>query len=54
MNRRILLIVGAVMVFGIVNWQPAAKERLRAGGQVVLLDLRPIDPRSLMRATIWR
>jgi uncharacterized membrane-anchored protein len=48
-TRRILLMVGAVIVFGVVNWQIAAKERLRAGGQVVLLELRPIDPRSLMQ-----
>ncbi len=46
---RILMVVGAVLVFGAVNWQIAGKERLRAGGQAVYLDLAPVDPRSLMQ-----
>jgi uncharacterized membrane-anchored protein len=46
---RIFLAMGAVLVFGIVNWQIAAKERLRSGGQVVYLDLSPVDPRSMMQ-----
>ena len=49
MNSRILLGVGAVLVFGAVNWQVAAKERLRASGQPVYLELAPVDPRSLMQ-----
>jgi len=37
------------MVFGVVNWQVAGKERLRSSGQTVFLDLAPVDPRSLMQ-----
>lgn len=46
---RILLAVGAVLVFGTINWQVAGKERLRAAGQPVFLELAPVDPRSLLQ-----
>jgi uncharacterized membrane-anchored protein len=46
---RILIGVGAVMVFGVMNWEIAGKERLRATGDVVYLELAPVDPRSLMQ-----
>ncbi len=46
---RILMAIGALLVFGTVNWQVVGKERLRANGQVVYLDLAPKDPRSLMQ-----
>jgi len=47
--RLILLLVGALAVFGAVNWQIAVKERLRTGGETVYLPLAPVDPRSLMQ-----
>jgi uncharacterized membrane-anchored protein len=43
------MLAGAVLVFGVVNWQIATKERLRTGGQTVYLELAPVDPRSLMQ-----
>jgi uncharacterized membrane-anchored protein len=46
---RILMLVGAVLVFGVINWQIATKERLRISGQTVYLELAPVDPRSLMQ-----
>ena len=49
MRTRILLALGAVLVFGTVNWQVIGKERLRSNGQVVYLELAPVDPRSLMQ-----
>jgi uncharacterized membrane-anchored protein len=49
MRTRALMLAGAVLVFGAVNWQIAMKERLRAGGQTVYLELAPRDPRSLMQ-----
>ena len=49
MNSRTLLIAGAVLVFGIVNWKIVAKERLRSSGQPMYLELVPVDPRSLMQ-----
>jgi uncharacterized membrane-anchored protein len=49
MMTRALLVLGALLVFGGVNWQIAGKERLRSSGQIVFLELAPIDPRSLMQ-----
>ncbi len=49
MITRTLLLLGAVLVFGTVNWQIASKERLRTGGETVYLELAPVDPRSLMQ-----
>ena len=49
MISRILLVSGAILVFGVVNWQIAANERNRVAGQPVLLALSPVDPRSLMQ-----
>jgi len=49
MITRGLLLAGALLVFGTVNWQIAAKERLRTNGQTVYLELAPIDPRSLLQ-----
>lgn len=47
--NRILLLAGAVLVIGGVNWQIASKERLRNGGEIVYLQITPVDPRSLMQ-----
>ncbi|HME06421.1 MAG TPA: GDYXXLXY domain-containing protein [Bryobacteraceae bacterium] len=49
MISRILLVCGVVLVFGVVNWQIEANERLRTSGQDVLLQIVPVDPRSLMQ-----
>ena len=52
MNQRIergLIVVGLLLVLGFVHWTIAARERLIADGRVVLLELAPVDPRSLMQ-----
>jgi uncharacterized membrane-anchored protein len=43
-------IAGALLlVLGVVNYSIFAKERIRAHGERVLLELAPVDPRSLMQ-----
>jgi uncharacterized membrane-anchored protein len=49
MIPRGLIVFGALLVFGGVNRQMLHKERLRTSGQVVYLELAPVDPRSLMQ-----
>lgn len=45
-----LAIVGAVvLVLGAVNGSIYVKERIKARGERVLLELAPVDPRSLMQ-----
>lgn len=38
-----------LLVSGVVNYSIAAKERIRSGGERILLELAPVDPRSLMQ-----
>ena len=47
--RRIVALVAGVAVLAIVNWTIYARERHLAEGRVVLLELAPVDPRSLMQ-----
>jgi uncharacterized membrane-anchored protein len=49
MIRRLLVLVAAVVVLTVVNFEIYHKEQLLAEGAVVLLELAPIDPRSLMQ-----
>jgi len=46
---RILLLLGALLVLGAVNLSIAGKESIKGGGEVVFLQLEPVDPRSLMQ-----
>ncbi len=43
------LLAGAVLVFGLVNWDVRSKEQVIAYGQRILVPLVPVDPRSLMQ-----
>jgi uncharacterized membrane-anchored protein len=47
--RKAIAITAGLIVLGAVNWGIYARERLLAEGQVVLLELAPVDPRSLMQ-----
>jgi uncharacterized membrane-anchored protein len=46
---RIVIVVGAVLVLAAVNWSIYKKERIKSGGEIVYLELAPVDPRSLMQ-----
>lgn len=48
MRRTIALIAGIVVLVA-VNWSIHGRERLLETGRVVLLELVPVDPRSLMQ-----
>jgi uncharacterized membrane-anchored protein len=47
--RRLAIAAAIVLVLAVVDRQILAKERIRREGTVVLLELRPLDPRSLMQ-----
>lgn len=47
--RRTLAILAGLAVLGVANWTIYARERQLAEGAVVLLELAPVDPRSLMQ-----
>ncbi len=46
---KIVALVSLVIVLGLVNWSIAKKENHLAEGEIVYLDLAPVDPRSLMQ-----
>ena len=48
MRKAIALVAGAG-ILAIASWTVMQREQLLADGQVVLLELAPIDPRSLMQ-----
>src|SRR5690606_9942359 len=46
---RIVTLVAGLLVLGAVNYAIYAKERVIRDGDVVFLELAPVDPRSLMQ-----
>lgn len=47
--RWMVAVAGLVLVLAIANWHIAQKRAVIAGGEVLLLELRPADPRSLIQ-----
>lgn len=46
---RILIIINLILLLGYFNWSVYKKEQTLKDGQLVLLQLAPVDPRSLMQ-----
>jgi uncharacterized membrane-anchored protein len=47
--RKAIAVMAGVLLLAAVNWGIYARERLLADGRVVLMELAPVDPRSLMQ-----
>jgi len=47
--RKLIVAAGAALVLALVNFSIWQKENLLADGRIVLLELAPVDPRSLMQ-----
>ena len=47
--RKVVVLIGAVLVLAVANLTIFKKEQVLAYGQPVLLELAPVDPRSLMQ-----
>ncbi len=47
--RRFIVILAGIVLLAAVNWGIFARERLLADGRVMLLELVPVDPRSLLQ-----
>lgn len=47
--RKAIAVAAGLLVLGVVNWTIYAREQLLASGRVVLLELAPVDPRSLLQ-----
>lgn len=46
---RTLIVLGGLLVFGSINYSIYAKEHIKSHGEVIYLQLAPVDPRSLMQ-----
>ncbi len=49
MMRKLIVIVAGVLVLALVNTVVFQRERLLEHGRIVLLELAPVDPRSLLQ-----
>lgn len=47
--RLAIALVGLALILGLTNWQIAQKESVIAEGNLLLLELQPADPRSLLQ-----
>jgi len=47
--RKAIVIVTAIVVLAFIDWAVAQREGIVRDGRVLLLELAPIDPRSLMQ-----
>ena len=47
--RKTLAVVAGIVLLAVVNWTIYARERPLAEGEAVVLELAPVDPRSLMQ-----
>ena len=47
--RKVIAVLAGLVVLGAANWTIQSRERLLADGRVVLLELAPVDPRSLIQ-----
>ena len=52
--RKLLYIATTLLVFAVPNWAIMGKERLLNSGRTVLVDLGPVDPRSLIQGDYMR
>jgi len=48
-TSRLAIVFGALVVLAGVNWSIYKKEVIKSSGEVVYLELAPVDPRSLMQ-----
>jgi uncharacterized membrane-anchored protein len=46
---RALIALGALLIFGGINYSIFHKENIKRNGEVIYIDLAPVDPRSLMQ-----
>jgi uncharacterized membrane-anchored protein len=52
--KSIFIIINLFLLIGYFNWSIYAKERILDKGKLVLLELAPVDPRSLMQGDYMR
>ena len=52
--KSIVIVANLILLLGYVNWSIAQKEETLKNGKLVLFELAPVDPRSLMQGDYMR
>lgn len=52
--KGIIILINLIILLGLFNYSILQKEELLSEGQLVLLELAPVDPRSLMQGDYMR
>jgi len=53
-TRNLIILLNLLLLLGYINWSVMSKEKTLAEGKLVLLELAPVDPRSLMQGDYMR
>ncbi|MCJ8165505.1 GDYXXLXY domain-containing protein [Pontibacter sp. E15-1] len=53
-KRNLVILLNLLLLLGFFNWSVLQKERILAHGKLVLLQLAPVDPRSLLQGDYMR
>jgi len=52
--KKITMLFCALLIFAVFNYAIYQKEQIKAHGEIVLLELEPVDPRSLIQGDYMR
>ena len=52
--KKYILVLSSLFIFVILNYSIYQKEQIKTNGEIVFLELRPVDPRSLMQGDYMR
>jgi uncharacterized membrane-anchored protein len=52
--RRVTVLAGLVLILALFNWSVVRKEALLRDGKTLLIELAPVDPRSLIQGDYMR
>ncbi|GAA4434344.1 GDYXXLXY domain-containing protein [Pontibacter saemangeumensis] len=53
-KKGLVILLNLVLLLGFFNWSVLEKEKTLASGRLVLLELAPVDPRSLLQGDYMR
>lgn len=53
-KKSLLILLNLVLLLGFFNWSVLEKEKTLANGKLLLLELAPVDPRSLLQGDYMR
>ena len=52
--KKIIFIISSLLIFFIFNYSIYEKEKIKESGEIILLELAPVDPRSMIQGDYMR